>query len=70
MYACFKYRLKPQDTKIKVGQTWVSNEGVEAEVINSFNGIIIVEFIVGGLTTPLAFDVSSFLQNFKLKESK
>lgn len=70
MYACFEYRLKPQEPKIQVGQIWVSKEGVDVEVINSFNGMIIVEFIVGGLTTPLVFDVSGFLQNFKLKESK
>lgn len=66
-----KYRLKPQEPKIEVGQTWVSKEGVEV-VINAQSNKDTVVFIfdVGGMTHRQLCNFDNFLQNFKLQENK
>lgn len=70
LYAGIEYRLKPQEPKIKVGQVWADCNGVDVEVINSVNGMVAVEAVIGGLSMPLVFGINYFLQNFKLKDSK
>lgn len=63
-----KYRLKPQEPKIQIGQIWVSKEGVEVMVINLANKLVFTKIEVGGLTIPWSFKESVFFGNFKLKE--
>lgn len=65
-----EYRLKPQEPKIQAGQVWVSKEGVNTEVTDLVNGMIAVKAVIGGLSMPLVFGASYFLQNFKLKDGK
>lgn len=73
-YPCWgfenEYRLKPQGPKIKVGQIWVSKEGVEVTVSNLANKLVFTKIEVGGLTISWSFKQNQFFNNFKLKESK
>lgn len=66
----YNYRLKPQEPKIKVGQTWVSKEGVEVNISRLANKLVFTEINIGGLTIPWSFKQNQFFNNFKLKENK
>ena len=65
-----EYRLKPQEPKIQVGQTWVSKEGVEVNIANLANGLVFTNIEVGGLVIPWSYKREYFLKNFKLQENK
>lgn len=67
MYACFEYRLKPQEPKIEVGQTWIDANGVEVIVRYLSNNIVFTAIEVGGLVIPWSFSEGIFLNNFKRK---
>lgn len=70
MYACFEYRLKPQEPKIQVGQVWVDSKEIEVTVRDLSNGFVFTNIEIGGLTIPWSFFQDYFIKNFKLKESK
>lgn len=71
LYAGIKYRLKPQEPKIQVGQIWVSKEGVEVMVITpSHEKTIYFSFDVCGYNYKRCVPTTVFLKNFKLKENK
>lgn len=67
MYACFNYRLKPQEPKIEFGQTWIDANGVEVIVSYLSNNIVFTAIEVGGLVIPWSFSEGIFLNNFKRK---
>lgn len=62
-----KYRLKPQEPKIQVGQIWIDDNGVEVTVTNSPVGIVTVNLELGGESVIWTFLIENFLKNFKRK---
>lgn len=65
----FKYRIKPQEPVVQIGQIWVSKEGMEVTInVQSNKEIIVFMFEVGGMAHRCSFNISDFLKNFKRKE--
>lgn len=67
MYACFEYRLKPQDPKIQVGQIWADKYGKECIIVQYANGIVTIEFVMAGISYCGNYETSVFMGNFKRK---
>ena len=62
-----KYRLKPQEPVVQVGQIWIDDNGVEVTVTNSPVDIVTVNIELGGESVIWTFTIEKFLQNFKRK---
>lgn len=70
MHSAFKYRLKPQEPKIKVGQIWVDKLGTIVSIRKYYEDTVHINVAVGDWIIPWSYKREYFLQNFKLKENK
>lgn len=68
MHSAFKYRLKPQEPTVQVGQIWVDTNVVEVTIRRLANRHVFTDINVGGITIPWSFKENEFFGNFKRKE--
>lgn len=64
------YRLKPQPSVVRVGQTWISSEGITVQVQDVLSGSSTVKFNyrVGGVNQVQCMNTNVFHKVFKRKE--
>ena len=62
------YTAIPKSEEIKVGQKWLSIEGVKVEVIDCDEDYIKFRFKLGGAFLLRACKIDRFLENFRLIE--